>query len=185
MLAPPRIVKDIPKETILSSIHELAHKLILEYKDDFPILLYVLEGAKPFMNNLYNTIRNIGGFTYQIESMVASSYKGQERISMDKTHISMVSMTPYNLSNVHGRRVLLIEDIVDSGVTMFHVINFLLPFEPKDIKICTLVNRPMNRRVPIDIAWTGFEWITPEFLVGFGMDIDGKFRDLDYIGHVI
>ena len=88
-----------------------------------------------------------------------------------------------DLEDVTGRDILVVEDIIDSGKTMEYICEKLSELSPKSVKICTLLNKPLNRKTTLEIDYVGFE-IEDYFVVGYGLDIDQKYRNLPYIGYV-
>ena len=86
--------------------------------------------------------------------------------------------------DIKGKHVLLVEDIIDSGNTLAKVKEILLLRQPASLKICTLLDKPSRREVPLTIDWTGFT-IEDKFVVGYGIDYAQRYRHLPYIGHVV
>ena len=104
-----------------------------------------------------------------------SSYSGTE-----SQNIRLHGM---DLEDVMGRDIVVVEDIIDSGKTMEYICGKLSELSPKSVKICTLLNKPLNRKNTLEIDYVGFE-IEDHFVVGYGLDIDQKYRNLPYIGYV-
>ena len=86
-----------------------------------------------------------------------------------------------DITNIEGRNVLIVEDIVDSGITLSHLVQILNKRNPNSIEIATLLNKPSRRVEQVDVKYYGYE-VPNEFLVGYGLDYDEKYRNLPYIG---
>ncbi len=84
-------------------------------------------------------------------------------------------------ASIQGRHCLVVEDIVDTGTTLFKVRNLLQDREPLSLKVCTLLDKPSRRKTPVQVDYIGFT-IEDRFVVGYGLDLDGKFRNLPYVG---
>ena len=130
----------------------------------------VLKGATFFYTDLVRrlTIPVLVDF-FQTSSYGASTSAGEIRIKRD------IELT------VRGRDVLLVEDIIDTGLTMQYLLEFLKTRSPASVKICTLLEKPENAKARIDIAYKGFV-IPNEFVVGYGLDYAGLYRNVPYIG---
>src|SRR5690606_30761716 len=152
-------------------IIELGHQLTEEYDGRFPLAIGVLKGATPFMTDLMKRID-----TYlEIDFMDVSSY-GRSTVSSGEVKILKDLNTP-----VEGRDILIIEDIIDSGVTLNYLVDLVCYRKAKSIKIVTLLDKPTGRKANIEADYVGF--IVPdEFVVGYGLDYAEKYRNLPYIG---
>lgn len=135
------------------------------------LLITVLKGAVLFVTDLARAI----GHPTQLEFMAVSSYgsgtssSGVVRILKDLDR------------DINGRHVLIVEDIIDSGLTLSWLLKNLASRNPASLKVVTLVRKPDAIRVEVDVAWTGFD-VPNEFVVGYGLDYDERYRDLPYIG---
>ena len=161
----------ISQEQIQEKIRELGKQITEDYKDkDNVLLVGVLKGAFIFMADL---IRNID-LPLHVDFMAVSSYgastksSGVVRILKDLEH------------DVEGKNLLIIEDIVDSGLTLSYMCNILKSRNPESIKICALLDKPSRRQVDIEVDYLGFE-IPDYFVVGYGLDYGEKYRNLPYI----
>ncbi|SHF54895.1 hypoxanthine phosphoribosyltransferase [Vibrio gazogenes] len=138
------------------------------------VLVGLLRGSFVFMADLARAIQ----LTHQVDFMTASSYGNEMESSRDVRILKDLD------DDIKGKDVLLIEDIIDTGNTLNKVKEILSLREPRSIRICTLLDKPSRREVPVDVAWIGFE-IPDEFVVGVGIDYAQKYRHLPYIGRVI
>lgn len=161
----------ISEEKIQNRIKELA-KEITEYYNGEPIkMICILKGAVMFMVDLAKSV----DLPIQFDFMSVSSY-GSGTVSSGNIKILKDLDVPIN-----GQHVLIVEDIIDSGRTLFHLSKYLSNKNPKSISICTLFDKPDRREIDINVKWTGFE-IPDEFIVGYGLDYDERYRNLPYIG---
>ena len=173
------MLNDIEKvyysEEVLQSIVERLGKQISEdYKDKNLLLVSVLKGSVVFMADLMRAIT----VPCAIDFMCVSSYA-------NKTESSGVVKIVKDLDiNLEGWDVLIVEDILDSGKTLSYIKKILLSRNPKSLKICTLLDKP-ERRVAMDVFadYSGAE-VPDEFVVGYGLDYDQKYRNLPYISYL-
>ncbi|PLR78922.1 hypoxanthine phosphoribosyltransferase [Bacillus sp. V3-13] len=161
----------ISEEEIQEKIKDLAVELTAEYQDRFPLAIGVLKGALPFMGDLLKRID-----TYlEMDFMDVSSY-GNAMVSSGEVKILKDLDT-----SVEGRDILIIEDIIDSGLTLSYLVELFRYRKAKSIKIVTLLDKPSGRKADISADYVGF--IVPdEFVVGYGLDYAEKYRNLPYIG---
>ena len=163
----------IPAESIRERIAELGAKITTDYADLSEIvLLCVLKGGFIFTADL---VRHIGR-PCRIEFLRASSY-GLHRTSSGK-------VTLEGDIDISGEHVLLIEDIVDTGLTISRITDELRKLAPASLKICCLLDKPSARKVPVDIDYIGFT-IPDLFVVGYGLDAAERYRELPFIGAAI
>jgi hypoxanthine phosphoribosyltransferase len=161
----------ITEEELQTKIRELGEMLTAEYADKFPLAIGVLKGAMPFMGDLMKRID-----TYiEMDFMDVSSY-GTATVSSGEVKI----VKDLNTS-VEGRDILIIEDIIDSGLTLSYLVDLMKYRKAKSIKIVTLLDKPTGRKVDLKADYVGF--IVPDaFVVGYGLDYAEKYRNLPYIG---
>ncbi|WP_100332946.1 hypoxanthine phosphoribosyltransferase [Bacillus alkalisoli] len=159
------------EEEIQAKVRELGQQLTEEYQDSFPLAIGVLKGAMPFMADLIKRVD-----TYlEIDFMDVSSY-GNSTVSSGEVKILKDLDT-----SVEGRDILIIEDIIDSGLTLSYLVELFRYRKAKSIKIVTLLDKPTGRKAAIKADYVGF--IVPdEFVVGYGLDYTQKYRNLPYIG---
>ena len=168
-----RIETLITKEEIEKRIDALAEQIMKDYAGEEIYMVCVLKGGIFFMVDL---ARKING-PVLLDFMVVSSYGSGTESS---GHI----MIKKDLDgNIEGKNVLIVEDIIDSGNTLNQLRSFLLTRNPASFKICTILDKPSRRTVDVPVDYVGFE-IPDEFVVGYGLDYDQRYRNLDYIGVV-
>ncbi|MDP4103937.1 MAG: hypoxanthine phosphoribosyltransferase [Bacillota bacterium] len=168
--------KDIEKvlvseEEIQAKVKALAEELAEEYKDRFPLAIGVLKGAMPFMADL---VRRMNCYL-EMDFMDVSSY-GNSTVSTGEVKILKDLDT-----SVEGRDLLIIEDIIDSGLTLSYLVDLFRYRKAKSIKIVTLLDKPTGRKSKIEADYVGFH-VPDEFVVGYGLDYAEKYRNLPYIG---
>lgn len=157
----------LSKDDINNRLKEMANQLSEKYCDECPVIIGILNGSFVFMADL---IRKID-FECEIDFMKVNSYVGKEtsgKVQLEKD---------INI-NIDNRRVIIVEDIIDSGLTMDYLHKHISAYNPKDITIVTLLLKNNNHTLNFNIDIVGFE-ITSEFIVGYGLDLDQRFRQLD------
>ncbi|REJ26325.1 hypoxanthine phosphoribosyltransferase [Caldibacillus debilis] len=161
----------ITEEEIQSKIKELAKILTEEYRGKFPLAVGVLKGAMPFMADLLKRVD-----TYlEMDFMDVSSYGGKTVSSGEVKILKDLD------TSVEGRDILIIEDIIDSGLTLSYLVDLFKYRKAKSIKIVTLLDKPSGRKTNIEADYVGFV-IPNEFVVGYGLDYKEKYRNLPYVG---
>lgn len=161
----------ITEEELQSKIKELGAQLELDYHDKFPLVVGVLKGALPFMSDLLKRI----DAHLEMDFMDVSSY-GTSTVSSGEVKI----IKDLNAS-VEGRDVLIVEDIIDSGLTLSYLADLFFYRKAKSVKIATLLDKPTGRKVDIKPDYTCFT-VPDAFVVGFGLDYAERYRNLPYIG---
>ena len=161
----------ITEEQLQERIKELGAQLTEEYKDSFPLAVGVLKGAMPFMTDLMKRFDSY----VELDFMDVSSY-GNATVSSGEVKI----LKDLNTS-VEGRDVMIIEDIIDSGLTLSYLVDLFKYRKAKSIKIVTLLDKPSGRKVKLEADVVGFE-VPDGFVVGYGLDYVEKYRNLPYIG---
>ena len=161
----------ISKEAIEAKTKELAERISRDYKGKDLLVVGVLKGSVIFASEL---IKNIT-IPCEIDFMAVSSYGS----SSETTGVVRILKDLDN--SIEGKDVIIAEDIIDSGITLEYLVDFLKGRNAKSIEIVTLLSKPARRKVDIDCKYVGFE--TPdEFLVGYGLDYAEKYRNLPFIG---
>jgi len=161
----------LTEEQIEEKVRELGETLTTEYKDKFPLAIGILKGAMPFMSDLMKRVD-----TYiEMDYMDVSSY-GNATVSSGEVKI----IKDLNTS-VEGRDILIIEDIIDSGMTLSYLVDLFKYRKAKSIKLVTLLDRPTGRKVDLKADYVGFE-VPDAFVVGYGLDYAEKYRNLPYVG---
>ena len=161
----------IDEKTLARRVEELGQQISLELEGLTPILVGVLRGGAVFHADL---IRHIS-LKLQIDFISAKSYGTSTESS------GTIQLTKDLDSQVKGRDLVLVEDIVDSGLTARFLVDLLQQREPSSIRICSLLSKPSRRKVDVHIDYLGFE-VPDAFVVGYGLDFDQSFRNLPYIG---
>ena len=157
----------IPEAQIQARILEMGAQIDKDYPDGTLYLICILKGAVYFMADLTRAIKR-DAF---IDFMGISSY------GRGKTSSGEVKITKDLDISLEGANVLIIEDIIDSGVTLHYLTSLLNQRKPKSVRIATLMDKPERRLRQVDVAYVGFQ-IPDEFVVGYGLDFDEKYRNL-------
>jgi hypoxanthine phosphoribosyltransferase len=162
-------VKFMDHEIIQKRVEELAIAIKKEHPDEKPVFVVLLNGAFVFAADLLRHFNeNIETFFIKI-----TSYQ-------DLTSTGLVSFDTSKLDELKGRKLILIEDIIDTGNTMHHVVNYLVKIGVDDLSICSLLVKPGKFEYDLTIKYFGFE-ISDEFVVGYGLDYNEKGRNLKHI----
>ncbi len=163
----------LSEEVIAQKIKELAELISKEYEGKSIHLICVLKGGVFFMTELSKHIT----VPVSIDFMAVSSY-GDATVSSGRVRILK------DLDEaIEGKDVIVVEDIIDSGRTLSHLMEMLKAREPKSLKLCTLLDKPSRREAEVFVDYTGFQ-IPDEFVVGYGLDYAQLYRNLPYIGVV-
>ena len=161
----PRIL--FTRDEIEATVKRLAAEIKKDYHGKQPILICVLKGSFMFMADLIRLL----DFPLEVEFIRLSSY-GRGRESSGKIKVEQGLR-----SEVKGRDVLIIEDIVDTGLTVSFLLGYLRKKKPASLKLCALTDKPSRRQIPVTIDYLGFT-VPNRFLVGYGLDLDEEFRNL-------
>jgi hypoxanthine phosphoribosyltransferase len=162
----------LSEEQLRTRVAELGASITADYAGKPLKLVGVLKGSFMFMADLARAI----DLPLKVDFIGTSSYQG--------THSSGVVRITNDLSRpIDGEHVLLVEDIVDTGLTMQYLLENLATRHPVSVKVCALLEKPARAKVQIPIDYKGFS-IPDEFVVGYGLDWDGRFRNLPYLGVV-
>jgi len=161
----PRVF--LPAEQIQNRVREMGRQISLDYPEGPLYLIAILKGAFMFLADLSRNITTPS----RIEFMGISSY------GRGKTSSGEVKVTKDLDVSIEGQHVLVVEDIVDSGVTLTYLINVLEQRKPKSLRIATLLDKPERRQRDVEVAYVGFQ-IPDEFVVGYGLDFDEDHRHL-------
>ncbi len=162
----------VSEEEIVAKCKELGARISHDYRTvgEIPLLVAVLKGSVPFLAELVKHI----DLDIEFDFMDVSSYEGTESIG-DVRIIKDLDRS------IKGTRILLVEDIVDTGRTIKEVTRLLLNKGATEVKIVSLLDKPSRRVIEISADYVGFE-IPNEFVVGFGLDFNEKYRNLPYVG---
>ena len=156
-------------EQIQNKNRELADRISDDYEGKNLLAIGILKGAFIFFSDIVRMIR----VPLYIDFLIASSYLKSETSGEIKLHCDI-------REEIADKDVLLIEDIVDTGITLNYIRERILQKGPKSLKICTLLDKRARRQVDVPIDYVGFD-IPDEFVVGYGLDYDNRFRNLPYI----
>ena len=151
----------ISEEQLQAKVAELGAQISRDYEGKDLLLVSILKGSVVFMADLMRAITE----PCSIDFMVVSSYGGAKDLDQD----------------LSGKDVLIVEDILDTGVTLSHLVPMLKLRRPNSVRLCTILSKPSRRKVDIEPDYCGFE-VPDEFVVGYGLDYDEKYRNLPYVG---
>ena len=159
------------EEELRRRVKELGSQITADYAGRAPLLISVLRGSYIFMADLTRSIN----LDVTVDFMAVSSY-GAGTVSSGQVEIKK------DLSDsIEGKDLIIVEDILDSGNTLYYLLDVLRARKPASIRICTLMDKPERRKKPIKADYVGFT-IPDAFIVGYGLDYDEKYRNLPYVG---
>ncbi len=161
----------IGEEELQARIRELGQELSVDYAGRELLLLGVLKGAVFFMSDLMRSI----SVPCEIDFMAISSYGA----STDSSGVVRI-LKDLDI-NIEGRHVLVVEDIIDSGLTLSYLMRNLESREPASLEICALLTKPSRREIDVPVRYVGFE-IPNRFVIGYGLDFAERYRNLPYVG---
>ena len=161
----------IDEDRLRSRVVELGEEISADYAGRDLLLIGVLKGAVFFMADLMRTL----GIPCEIDFMAISSYGAQ-------TDSSGVVRILKDLDiNIERRNVLVVEDIIDSGLTLSYLMRNLESRVPASLEVCALLTKPARREIDVPVRWIGFE-IPNRFVIGYGLDFAERYRNLPYVG---
>lgn len=163
----------LPEEEVDARIQAMGEQISRDYEGKQVHLICVLKGGSFFMCELAKRIT----VPVSLDFMAVSSYGSGTRSG------GVVKIVKDLDEPIRGKDVLVVEDIVDSGRTLSYLLEMLWARGPETLRLCTLLDKPDRRVVDVDVDYTGFQ-IPDEFVVGFGLDYDQRYRNLPYIGVV-
>jgi hypoxanthine phosphoribosyltransferase len=155
------------RQEIAATVSRLSAEISQDYHDKYPLLIGILKGSFMFMADL---LRHLD-FPLEVDFIGLASYGGGRQTS------GKIKVVKGLQSPVKGREVLVIEDIIDTGLTTGFCLDYLRQKKPTSLKLCTLTDKPARRQVPVTIDYLGFT-VPNKFLVGYGLDLNQKFRNL-------
>jgi hypoxanthine phosphoribosyltransferase len=167
MVFQPQLKILISRDEIAKAIDRLACEIKRHYQGKQPLLIGVLKGSFVFMADL---IRRLD-VRLELDFVRLASYGAARETSGE------IKVVQGLKTSVRGRDVLVIEDIVDTGITTSFLLEYLRKKKPASLKLCALTDKPSRRRVPVSIDYLGFT-VPNKFIVGYGIDCDEKFRNL-------
>ena len=167
----------ISQQEVQQRIQELAKEISHYYQHNHSenlVVVGLLRGSFMFMADLVRHLQ----LPLEVDFLTASSYGSGTESSRDVKILKDLD------GEIHGKDVLIVEDIIDTGFTLEKVREILKLRNPRSVSICTLLDKPSRREVEVPVKWIGFE-IPDEFVVGYGIDYAQKYRNLDYIAKVV
>ena len=167
MIAQPKPHILFTKEEVEATVNRLAAEIRKDYQGKHPLLIGILKGSFVFMADLIRLLN----FPLEVEFIRLSSY-GRGRSTPREIKVVQGLHSP-----IKGRDVLVIEDIVDTGLTISFLLDYLWKRKPASLKLCALTDKPSRRQAPVTIDYLGFT-VPNKFIVGYGIDWDEKFRYL-------
>lgn len=162
----------LTQEQLKERIARMGKQISTDYDANEQIIAVgILKGSVIFMADLVREIQK----SVELEFMAVSSYGASTKSSGAVKILKDLDI------DISGKNVLIIEDIIDSGITLSYLKEMLLRRNPKSLRICTLLNKPERRKSEVKVDYIGFD-IPDEFVIGYGLDYDNKYRNLPYIG---
>ena len=161
-----KLIQIISEKSIMERVHQIADDISNQYKSEVPILIGILNGSFIFASDLVRAMK----IDCEIDFIKVSSYSGTK--SKGTIHLKKDIS-----ADITDRHVIIVEDIIDSGLTIRFIRERLLDAQPKSVSIVTLLMKPELAEIDFDVNWVGFE-IPPHYVVGYGLDYDQKFRNL-------
>src|ERR687889_231259 len=157
----------LSSENIKEKVREIGERITEDYRGERLLLVGILRGAVVFLSDLMRHLQ----LPCEIDFMEVSSY------GADTTSSGVVRILKDLEEDISGRHVLIVEDIIDTGLTLTYLRRSLLARKPASLEICALLTKPSRRRVELDVKYLGFE-VPDEFVVGYGLDYAGAYRNL-------
>jgi len=164
----------IQERALKKRIKKLSEEISNDYQNKNPILVGILKGSFIFMADLTRRLK----MPHQIDFLSVASYGSGKQASGVVRWLKDLSI------NIEGKHVIIVEDVIDSGLTLNYIRNNLQTRNPKSLKIVTLLNKKKKRNLKIPVKYVGFS-IPDEFVVGYGLDYDEKYRNLPYIAQLM
>ncbi|MFZ1946115.1 MAG: hypoxanthine phosphoribosyltransferase [bacterium] len=164
----------ISEADLRKRVRELAAEIDRDYAGKTPTLVSILKGGIAFLVDLMREMKTL----HELDFMSVSSYES-------RTQTSGVVRILADLSrNIEEKDVIIVEDIVDSGLTLDYIRQMLLARRPRSLKICTMLDKKARREIEVPIDYVGFE-IPDEFVIGYGLDYQEKYRHLPYVAVMV
>lgn len=161
----------VSQEEIEKRVSDIASHIEKDFEGKEITLIAVLNGSVVLVSDLMRKIKN----NLTVNFMKVSSYGSSTESAGNVKIVKDLDC------DIEGKDILIVEDIIDSGVTMSYLLKMFWDRRPNSIKVCTLLNKPGRRRVEVPVDYIGFD-IPDEFVIGYGLDYDEKYRNLPYIG---
>ena len=169
----PELIPVLKKNDINSMVAQVARRISSDYQDHELILIGVLKGAFVFLSDLMLNL----SIPVQVDFIRVASY------GSDTSSSGRINLTKAIEIDVKSKDVLVVEDIVDTGLTLSYIIDYLKSFQPKTVKVCTLLDKRQRRQANVKIDYA-CHIVTEGFLVGYGLDYDEDYRNLPEIYHL-
>jgi hypoxanthine phosphoribosyltransferase len=161
----------ISSDDIQRRVRQLGNEISRAYEGSTPIFVCILKGAYPFLADLTRCV----SIEHEVDFMAVSSYDGGTQST------GVVKIEKDLKSNITDRDIILVEDIIDTGLTIAHLIELLGTRNPRSIRVASLLDKKPARLNEVPLHYVGFE-IPAEFVIGYGLDYDEKYRNLPFIG---
>ncbi len=161
----------ISSEQLQRRIKELGNEINRDYRDSVPVLVCILKGAYIFLSDLTRCL----SVDHEVDFMAVSSYDGGTQST------GVVKIEKDLKTNITDRDVIIVEDIIDTGLTINHLVELLETRSPRSVRVAALLDKVPARTKEATIHYRGFE-IPKEFVIGYGLDYDEKYRNLPFIG---
>ena len=162
----------VSEEQLRQKVAELGAQISRDYEGRDVLMVSILKGGAVFMADLMRTVT----IPCAIDFMVVSSYGGANTEST-----GLVKIVKDLDADLSGKDVLIVEDILDTGITLSNLLPMLRLRNPNSVRLCTILGKPSRRKADIEPDYLGFE-VPDEFVVGYGLDFDEKYRNLPYVG---
>jgi hypoxanthine phosphoribosyltransferase len=169
----PELIPVLKKNDIENMVAQVAQRISSDYQDHELVLIGVLKGAVVFLSDLMRHL----SISVQVDFIRVSSY------GSDTSSSGNIRMTKAIEVDIKNKDVLVIEDIVDTGLTLTYIVDYLKSFNPKTVKVCTLLDKHERRESNIKLDYS-CHVVEKGFLVGYGLDYDENYRDLPEIYHL-
>ena len=163
----------LSEEEIRRRVDEIGVQISADYRDREPLVVAVLRGAAIFHADL---VRRLGP-QIRIDFIAVSSYGAETESSGEVMLVKDLE------TSVHDTDLILVEDIVDTGLTLDYLVRLIQSRRPRSLRVCSLLSKTSRRKLPVCIDYLGFE-IPDRFVVGYGLDFDQRFRNLPYLGAI-
>lgn len=160
----------ISEEELQAKVREIGAKISEDYQGKMPIFVGVLKGCFIFMSDLVRSV----SINCSMDFMAVSSYSGTKTTGAVKINKDLSE-------DICGKDVIIVEDILDSGITLNYLKHYLMVREPASIRIVTLMDKPSRRKADVYADYSCFE-VPDAFVVGYGLDYNEKYRNLPYVG---
>jgi hypoxanthine phosphoribosyltransferase len=169
--APEELEEYISAETLEARIAEMGAEITKAYQNTDLYVIGVLNGCMLFYSDLVR----------HIDLPITCDFLGLSSYGADTKSSGVVKFTKDLSHSIAGKDILIVEDIVDTGLTLSYLQSNFKTRSPKSVRICSLLSKPARRKVEVPVDYVGFT-IEDHFVVGYGLDLDGKYRNLPYIG---